>query len=354
MSASDDLLAELAAEIARQDTIHPQGWAADRDGIRLGIATIEDEMIESRDAWRAERKVEGWPGTEAELMQTAAVALRLLRSIRAAREGETDQAAISAQWAAELSADDQPTAAPDYDLQEVADTYVRELVADYASPVRGGGPGWDNDGPCIDLYVDLNRAATYQPPAAPHDLPVNLVAIDGELEASPEVMVEVEPAQEVDVLRARLRDYAVNSVRRHAMPFVGADDIDFAFDGTRYVGMLYTTGPDNVNGYDREGYMICQLPTADEAAQALIEYDKQLCSMEPEERKKREFDNRAAEGRNRRRSVIREVLDMHEISEEIVTGICEPNETRPSFGVIDAQHIDRVRELLEGQQPPAQ
>jgi hypothetical protein len=79
------LLADLAAEIERQDRIHPAGFAPTRDGIFLGICTAQvAELNEALDAWRAERKIEGWPETETELMQAAAVILRTVRSIREA------------------------------------------------------------------------------------------------------------------------------------------------------------------------------------------------------------------------------------------------------------------------------
>ena len=46
---------ELADEIARQDAIHPDGYPATRDGIRLAIATVIDEADEAFDEWRAGR-----------------------------------------------------------------------------------------------------------------------------------------------------------------------------------------------------------------------------------------------------------------------------------------------------------
>jgi hypothetical protein len=69
------------------DEIHPAGYPATRDGIRLGIATLQDEVTEALDEWRHERHIAGWHHTAEELMQVAAVALRAVRSIR-----EVDQA----------------------------------------------------------------------------------------------------------------------------------------------------------------------------------------------------------------------------------------------------------------------
>jgi hypothetical protein len=77
----EQLLNELGDEIERQDLIHPAGYPATRDGVRFGIATVEDETKEALDAWRAERKVDGWPETRGELLQVAAVTMRIIRSI---------------------------------------------------------------------------------------------------------------------------------------------------------------------------------------------------------------------------------------------------------------------------------
>lgn len=85
-------LDDLVDEIGRQDIVHPSGYPATRDGIRLGIAAAEDELTETRDAWREDRcKCElplcghaTWKNVRAEAMQTAAVLMRLVRSIDAA------------------------------------------------------------------------------------------------------------------------------------------------------------------------------------------------------------------------------------------------------------------------------
>jgi hypothetical protein len=90
--ALQEVLTRLAAEIARQDRLHPAGYPAHRDGVRLGIAHAEDELEEVKLAHRADRCKcsipncghAHWLETEAEILQTAAVLLRLARSIRAA------------------------------------------------------------------------------------------------------------------------------------------------------------------------------------------------------------------------------------------------------------------------------
>lgn len=47
-------------------------------GMRLGLACLEDELAECLEAWRGERRGDGWLETHAELMQLVAVACRLL------------------------------------------------------------------------------------------------------------------------------------------------------------------------------------------------------------------------------------------------------------------------------------
>lgn len=79
---------ELAREVARQDAIHPDGYPATRDGLRLGIAALEDELDEVylawRSAYRAARRVNGdpdWLHLRAELVQVAGVCVRMIRSL---------------------------------------------------------------------------------------------------------------------------------------------------------------------------------------------------------------------------------------------------------------------------------
>lgn len=77
-------------EVRRQDEIHPAGFPATRDGLRLGLAALQDEVREAEEAWRADRRRDGvcpWinhggeHSTEVELLQVAAIALRMVRSI---------------------------------------------------------------------------------------------------------------------------------------------------------------------------------------------------------------------------------------------------------------------------------
>lgn len=80
-------------EVRRQDEIHPDGFPATRDGLRLGIGALEDEVEEVKRAWRQDRRrKEACPwtergeghSTETELLQVVAVGLRMLRSIHEA------------------------------------------------------------------------------------------------------------------------------------------------------------------------------------------------------------------------------------------------------------------------------
>jgi hypothetical protein len=84
------LVAELLVEVSTQDFEHQGGYPATRDGVRLGLAAAEDELVEAHDAWRDERRVAGWRATRGELLQVAAVALRVARSIGAAERGSEE------------------------------------------------------------------------------------------------------------------------------------------------------------------------------------------------------------------------------------------------------------------------
>jgi hypothetical protein len=86
-------LTDLASEMARQDQVHPAGYPATRDGVFLGITTAIHELErEAIDAWRADRCKcptplcghTTWAETRAEVLQAAAVLMRLVRSIDAA------------------------------------------------------------------------------------------------------------------------------------------------------------------------------------------------------------------------------------------------------------------------------
>lgn len=74
-------LALLLQEIERQDEVHPHGYPATRDGMRLGLAALEDEVKEAFDEWREHRRVPDWGCLDVELLQVAAVAMRMFRSL---------------------------------------------------------------------------------------------------------------------------------------------------------------------------------------------------------------------------------------------------------------------------------
>ena len=81
------LLHLLGVEVKRQDEIHPAGYPATRDGLRLALATIMDEHDEAYDEWRANRRIpDVWGALDVELLQVAAVAVRAVRSMYDAAE----------------------------------------------------------------------------------------------------------------------------------------------------------------------------------------------------------------------------------------------------------------------------
>lgn len=83
------VLDEVLAEILRQDKVHPSGYPATRDGVRLGLAAAEDELEEAKQAWREGRckcpepmcEHADWANTREEIIQTAAVLLRTASSM---------------------------------------------------------------------------------------------------------------------------------------------------------------------------------------------------------------------------------------------------------------------------------
>ncbi len=99
------VLADLAAEVERQDQFHPSGYPATRDGVFLGIKTAVHELdVEAVGAWRAERcrcatplcGHAEWRETRAEMLQAAAVIVRTIRSIDASPVRPEDPAAAGA------------------------------------------------------------------------------------------------------------------------------------------------------------------------------------------------------------------------------------------------------------------
>lgn len=74
-----DLLDALTHEVRRQDAKHGPYQGTPLGCSRLAIATLEDEVREVLDAWRAERREPHWRQTRAEVLQVAAVCIRTLR-----------------------------------------------------------------------------------------------------------------------------------------------------------------------------------------------------------------------------------------------------------------------------------
>jgi hypothetical protein len=85
----DALFDMVEAEMERQDRLHPAGYPASRDGVRLGIAAAQDELAETLLAHLADRcrcpvpdcGHARWLDTRTEAIQTVAVLLRMARSI---------------------------------------------------------------------------------------------------------------------------------------------------------------------------------------------------------------------------------------------------------------------------------
>lgn len=83
------ILSAVDVEIDRQDKIHPDGYPATRDGIRLALAAAEDELIEAREAWRTGRckcstprcDHHDWSHACKEMIQAAAVLIRSAREV---------------------------------------------------------------------------------------------------------------------------------------------------------------------------------------------------------------------------------------------------------------------------------
>lgn len=74
---------ELKDEMSRQDVKHGTRFNAGSalGRIRLGVACLEDEVEETRNAWREDRRTGHYRHTREEALQVAAVAMRLVRQI---------------------------------------------------------------------------------------------------------------------------------------------------------------------------------------------------------------------------------------------------------------------------------
>jgi hypothetical protein len=84
------IVGQVLREVERQDERHPEGFGSDRNGIRAGLAAIEDETRETLEAWHREKKIRAarrsghqWTQTREELVQVVAVALRALSAMPA-------------------------------------------------------------------------------------------------------------------------------------------------------------------------------------------------------------------------------------------------------------------------------
>lgn len=80
------LVDELLREAERQQDRYGS-FVSDVGGMRLAAAALEDEAAEVKQAWRAERKADGWTAMAEEAMQVAAVALRLVIASRLGADG---------------------------------------------------------------------------------------------------------------------------------------------------------------------------------------------------------------------------------------------------------------------------
>lgn len=84
------LLLLIAEEVDRQDRNHPGGYPFDRNGLRLGIAALEDEVQEVYEEWRKHKRDlgNGADSIRAELLQVMGVAFRIVREIDARQTAE--------------------------------------------------------------------------------------------------------------------------------------------------------------------------------------------------------------------------------------------------------------------------
>jgi hypothetical protein len=80
----DEAVERVRAEVARQDDRWGE-FENRRPSIRLAFACLEDEVDEARRAYEADRHDDfcglGFSDTQAELVQVAAIALRLLATL---------------------------------------------------------------------------------------------------------------------------------------------------------------------------------------------------------------------------------------------------------------------------------
>jgi hypothetical protein len=61
---------------------YPPGFPAERNGLRLGIAAIEDETKEAWDEWNAHKRDGNWDPMYDEVLDIVAIGIFILESIR--------------------------------------------------------------------------------------------------------------------------------------------------------------------------------------------------------------------------------------------------------------------------------
>jgi hypothetical protein len=67
-------------EVARQDRVHGP-FSNDAASVRFAVACLEDEVREARESWDKWKRLPDWYGVRAEVVQAAAIAIRLARDV---------------------------------------------------------------------------------------------------------------------------------------------------------------------------------------------------------------------------------------------------------------------------------
>lgn len=81
MNQLENVIADFLDEVARQDQIQPEGYPNTRNGVRLGLACLQDELDETHAEWHVEKRTQ-WEKTQIELTQAVAIGVRILRSMK--------------------------------------------------------------------------------------------------------------------------------------------------------------------------------------------------------------------------------------------------------------------------------
>lgn len=77
-----DALNEVLSEVVTRDSYHAAGYPATRDGVRLGLADAQDKLSEAIEAWHVYKLTSNWHPARSDLVQLAAIAVRILREIK--------------------------------------------------------------------------------------------------------------------------------------------------------------------------------------------------------------------------------------------------------------------------------